>query len=303
MSLMIGIMKKFWGMVKISDDRNHARQTEPGNIERIYDIPYVDDGNKYHLMDVYYPRNTDEKLPVIIDIHGGGWMYATKDLNRIYNLYLAKRGFTVFSISYRLVPDVTVYEQLQDVMSALDFIQKNMDKYPCDKENIMLTGDSAGGMLACYGAALLTSDYLRKVFNTCNPGMKLTAMLLTSPAPFMKNGGMMTVYSRRMWGKDYKIKPGYHLMDLDEIICYADYPPTVMITSSGDILALKQTRKAAALFEAYHIPVKLMNFPKYEGKNLPHVFSVLQPESGAGVEAIEGAVDFYKKYIVKKNNL
>ena len=36
------------------------------------------DGNKYHLLDIYYPENAAEKLPVIIDIHGGGLMYAEK---------------------------------------------------------------------------------------------------------------------------------------------------------------------------------------------------------------------------------
>lgn len=44
------------------------------------DIPYISDGNKYHLLDIYYPENAAEKLPVIIDIHGGGLMYAEKRL-------------------------------------------------------------------------------------------------------------------------------------------------------------------------------------------------------------------------------
>lgn len=300
MSLFMKIAGKFWDFVAIGDAKNYAAQTEPEGIEIICDIPYIDDGNSFHLLDVYYPEKRDGNLPVIIDIHGGGWMYGTKDLNKMYNLNLAKRGFTVFSISYRLVPDVTVYEQLQDVMTALDFIQKHMTEYPCDTDNIMLTGDSAGGMLAAYAAALLSSDYLRSVFNTDNPGMKLTAMLLTSPAPYMKNGGMMTVYSRKMWGSDYKSKPGFALMNLNEIIPFASYPPTIMITSSGDVLALKQTRQAAKLFEDFHVPVKLMDFPRYEGKDLPHVFSVLQPTSNAGNEAIDGAIEFYRDCMERK---
>ncbi|UKI14322.1 MAG: hypothetical protein L6V85_09755 [Clostridiales bacterium] len=38
-----------------------------------------------------------KKLPVIIDIHGGGWMYGDKDLNAPYCEALAKRGFVVVS--------------------------------------------------------------------------------------------------------------------------------------------------------------------------------------------------------------
>ena len=44
------------------------------------------------------------------------------------------------------MPDVNVNEQIKDVMSALKWIGENIDNYPCERENIMLTGDSAGGM-------------------------------------------------------------------------------------------------------------------------------------------------------------
>ena len=71
------------------------------------------------MFDAYYPAENDGKLPVIIDIHGGGWMYADKDLNIFYNQYLASRGFLVFSVSYRLVPSVAVPDQLRALGSRV----------------------------------------------------------------------------------------------------------------------------------------------------------------------------------------
>ena len=59
-------------------------------------------------------------------------------------------------------PDVN--EQIKDVMSALKWIGENIDNYPCDCENIMLTGDSAGGMLASYASVLLQSQELRYIW-------------------------------------------------------------------------------------------------------------------------------------------
>ena len=46
------------------------------------------------------PNNISEndKLPVIIDIHGGGWMYGDKGLNENYCRALADRGYVVFLI-------------------------------------------------------------------------------------------------------------------------------------------------------------------------------------------------------------
>ncbi len=99
MSVFFSISKAFWKTVEKSDAKNIASQTEPEGIKRICDIPYIGDGHPMHLLDVYYPEDAAHALPVIIDIHGGGWMYGSKELNKIYCLNLAKRGFTVFNIS------------------------------------------------------------------------------------------------------------------------------------------------------------------------------------------------------------
>ncbi|MGN0464296.1 MAG: alpha/beta hydrolase, partial [Acutalibacteraceae bacterium] len=187
--VFLKLADKFWKMCEKSDNKLHASQTEPEGIERICDIDYAGDGDRYHLLDVYYPEGTSEKLPVIIDIHGGGWMYGDKDLNKMYCLNLAKRGFVVFNISYRLVPTVTVNEQLQDVALALRWISENMKDYPCVKDEIMLTGDSAGGQLASFSAILMTSSELREIFRAADCGLKLTALALTSPVTDMNVAG------------------------------------------------------------------------------------------------------------------
>ncbi len=302
-NVIIGVMEKFWKIIKKSDDKLHATQTEPEGIKRIYDIPYIDDANRFHLLDVYYPENTSEKLPVIIDIHGGGWMYAEKELNRMYCLNLAKRGFVVFNISYRLVPEVRVGEQLQDVAFALKWIQDNLNNYPCNGENIMLTGDSAGGQLAVYSALIMTSPKLRGIFDTPETNMKLTSLLLTSPVAYMNQNSAMGLYTKKMWGDDYAQKPTAKYMNIDSIIDMGILPPVCLITSSGDFLALKQTRQLYSLLKSRNNPAKLIDFDKFEGKNLPHVFSVLEPESKAGKLAIDSAIRFYRNCISAKTPL
>ncbi len=191
-------------LLRKGDAAKHAVQTPPENIIKVTDIPYVDDGNIFHQLDVYYPDSAAyssqiEELPVIIDIHGGGWMYGDKDLNEYYCLELANRGFIVFNISYRLVPDVTVNEQLQDCALALQWISQHIAEYPANPNNIMLTGDSAGGMLAVYSATLLQSPELRDTFEVVDGGLDIAALTLTSPVAFMKDGGAFSVYTKVMW--------------------------------------------------------------------------------------------------------
>ena len=175
---VVKIMQMVWRFCDSGDKKKHAKQKPPKNIEIIKDINYLDDNNLYHTLDIMYPENIgkNEKLPVIIDIHGGGWMYATKDLNENYCRSLCDRGYVVFNISYRLVPDVHVNEQIKDVMSALKWISENINDYPCDSDNIMLTGDSAGGMLSAYATVLLQSGELRNVFNTVDAKLNINTL-------------------------------------------------------------------------------------------------------------------------------
>ena len=294
---MVRMMEMVWRFCADGDAAVHAEQTPPDDVAEVNNIPYIDDGNIYHRLDVYYPESAGEdgQLPVIIDIHGGGWIYGDKDLNKYYCLELAHRGYVVFNISYRLVPDVTVNEQLQDCMEALSWISQNMAKFPCDGKNIMLTGDSAGGQMAVYSAALLSSPSLRETFEVTDAKMELTALLLTSPVAFMKDGGAFATYTKPMWGADYKEKATYHYMDLNEIIDEAQLPPTYLITSDGDALAHDQTIRAAELLEEKGVKTELVNYGDGEdGEPLQHVFSVLDPFGTDGAAAIDGALAFYQ---------
>lgn len=295
------IMQMVWRFCYYGDKKKHESQTPP-EVDEWCDIAYIDDANRYHRLDVYTKKGNTEKLPVIIDIHGGGWMYGDKELNKYYCQALADRGFTVFNISYRLVPDVTVNEQIQDVFEALKWIQDHLDEYPCDKESIMLTGDSAGGMLASYSAVILQSAELRETFGCVDPAMDVDALLLTSPVPDMK-GGAMSVYSRTLWGKDYKSKATYEYMSLDKIIDYAEnMPPTYLITSSGDSLANGQTHATYELMQEKGIESCIVDYNEkdYDGESLPHVFSVLFPFDTVGSAAIDDAIEFYKSTINNK---
>lgn len=171
-----------------------------------------------------------------------------------------------------------------------------MADYPCDTDKIMLTGDSAGGQLAAYAAVMMKSEKLRRVFGTVDFDMKLSALALTSPVAYMNKCGAMSIYTRQMWG-DYKSNDFGKYMDFDDIADLAPLPPTYLVTSSGDMLGRKTTRRAAEKIRQTGIEYKLHDYPKYEGKDLPHVFAVLRPESKAGAEQIDEMIEFYKQHI------
>lgn len=301
--IIVKIMQVSWKFCDKSDKENHATQTPPENVVKVKDIPYIDDGNPYHKLDVFYPESkiAKEGLPVIIDIHGGGWMYASKDLNEYYCMELASKGYCVFSISYRLVPDVTVYEQIKDCTDALAYINSNMKNYPANKKTVMLTGDSAGGQLALYSTILNNNPDAREIFGTVDTKLNIKCLLLTSPVTYAKSGGWFSIYTKKMWGKDYKTKAAYNYMDLDEIMELANnMPPTYFITSSGDTLAHDQTVNAYNYFADKGYECEIQDFTDLrDGKKLPHVFSVLDPFDEYGQKAIDNALDYYQKSLLK----
>lgn len=77
------IFKLFWKTVERKDARRINSQTTPTEIEQFCDIQYIDDGLWQHRLDVYSKSGKLSHRPVIIDIHGGGWMYGTKEIKII----------------------------------------------------------------------------------------------------------------------------------------------------------------------------------------------------------------------------
>lgn len=289
-SPVVRLMQLLWINTAASDAKNHSTQTPPAGIREINNIPYIDDGSIYHLLDVYYPEAHTGPLPVIIDIHGGGWEYGDKELNKLYCLALAGRGYTVFNISYRLVPDVTVDGQLRDVMAALHWIGEHISEYPCLTDRIILTGDSAGGQLAAYAAVLTKSAELRAVFGTSDTSLTYAALLLTSPVASMNNGGYMALYTKRLWGSDRKKKPCFKYANFKDIVDLAKLPKTYLITSAGDILAHKQTVEMYGMLKDRGTVCHLEDFGGEEGKKLEHVFTVINPYNEIGKNTIDAAL-------------
>lgn len=285
-----------WANTKKMDDKRIATLSWPEGVAESDNHFYCDDGHKYHSLDVYYPENAEGKLPVIVDIHGGGWMYGDKELNKNYCLYLAKRGYVVVNMSYRLYPEINAVEQLSDVAKALIWFKDNIEMFPADKNNICLTGDSAGGMLALYTAMLSKSEKMREIFSVPDFELEFNAVGLTSAMSYMDDGTIISFYTKAMLGKNYKKEKWAPYVNVDALLSLGEMIPTFMVTSSGDFLARSQVLKTAELFEKKGIEMKLMDWEKTDGEDLPHVFPIIYPCKAPSVKTTDEMLDFFKKY-------
>jgi acetyl esterase/lipase len=142
------------------DAKRDEGLTTPEDIIRFNDIPYGLLDAKWQKLDVYRPKDKQGKLPVILSVHGGGWVYGDKDVYQWYCMSLAQRGFAVVNYSYRLAPEYKYPSSFEDTGAVAYWILDHAEKYGFDTEHIFGVGDSAGGhMLSLFAAALTNPSF------------------------------------------------------------------------------------------------------------------------------------------------
>jgi acetyl esterase/lipase len=135
----------------------------PG-VEWIKDLPYAD-GHERHRLDVYRPAVGCAGAPVLLQIHGGGWMLGNKHEQGLPLVYhLAARGWVVVTPNYRLSPKARFPDHLVDCKRALAWVRRNIATYGGDPHFVAVTGGSAGGHLTALMALTANDPRLQPGF-------------------------------------------------------------------------------------------------------------------------------------------
>jgi len=115
-------------------------------------VQYNNDTLPKHLLDIYLPPDAKGKLPLVIFIHGGGWLsndkYADMGYMKKTVAEIVSSGFALASIDYRFSTQAVFPAQMLDCNRAVSYLYDNADKYGIDKNNFAVMGFSAGGHLA-----------------------------------------------------------------------------------------------------------------------------------------------------------
>lgn len=105
-----------------------------------------------------YPGKKDDKLPVIMFIHGGGWIGGSAKKINSFTKLLASNGFVVANIEYSLAPEYQYPVSTIQLVEALNYIYENSDKYKINKDKIFIGGTSAGAHLSSQLGCLISND-------------------------------------------------------------------------------------------------------------------------------------------------
>jgi acetyl esterase/lipase len=163
-------MRGLWGMLALASMATamtvpaQAQSSAYGVTTRT-NIQYAEHDGVKLAGDLYLPKGLD-KAPVLIAVHGGGWQAGSRASYQYWGPFLARNGYAVLAISYRLSkPGAKTYPgAVYDVKAAVQFARANAGQLGIDPDRIGVMGDSAGAHLVALVALggeepLFSSEY------------------------------------------------------------------------------------------------------------------------------------------------
>lgn len=289
---------------------------DPESVDAICDVAYLPDGGyeagqvRGHLLDIYLPHDAvvrnGKTTPVYVDIHGGGFCYGHKELNRNFYTHLAARGFVVVSLNYRPAPQTNLRGQLADVQAALRWLKDHLNDYPAAPDAVFVTGDSAGGALALLTLAIENNPKAAAAFGieqASGIGLKGGALVcgvysLASPSKAADRGiGYET--GKRAMLEDINGPEFFAGMDdadpdfltAGDIVANVDLPPLFLLTSSDDFLQDETLALATALARK-GADFELQDWKTGKGETLGHVFPVCMTWLAESQHVLDSIHDF-----------
>lgn len=225
---------------KKGDDIRDAGLTTPDDIVRYDDIVYG--GNtKWQVLDVYRPKAEEgKKLPVIVSVHGGGWVYGDKERYQYYCMNLAQRGFAVVNFTYRLAPEYKFPAPMEDTNLVFTWLLGHAEEYGFDTEHVFAVGDSAGGHILGLYTSVCTNPKCAKEYSFETPkGFVPTAIALNCGKYEVScNGNFPDEQTKDLMQDFLPEKGSAKELELINVVDYITekYPPTFFMTATADFL-------------------------------------------------------------------
>ena len=276
-----------------SDKKRDAQIPLPEGVTECRNISYGHYG-KDSLLDVYYPTGTTQPLPTIVSIHGGGYVYGSKEIYRRYGMDMARRGFAFVNFNYRLAPKWKFPTPLADTNAVLEWVVRNAHRYHLDPDRIILAGDSAGAQLTSQYAAIYSNPVYASLFQLKLPKVQIRAVGLYCG---LYNMSERAAEPRKGLHLDYL---GKHLSPEDPRFQVLEsirenYPPAFIITGTHDFLR-ENAEPMCRFLNEKGVPAQWKCYGTEDNENTVHVFhvNIRLPEA---IQCNDDAAAFFRQYV------
>lgn len=240
-------------------------------------------------VDIHVPKGdaAEGKFPVLVYLHGGGWIMGSPKTHRRLGFRFAESGFLVVNVHYRMGPENPFPGAFYDCIEAIRWAAAHAGEYGGDASRLAVGGDSAGGNLTAACSAALAD----------HPDIDVKAILLIyavmdfanmNPGAFPLPGGADPVemmvgsyigHDRENLITDWRVSP-IHVVDR--------LPPAHVLCGTADEL-IADAREAAKLLDAAGIDHELAIY-----EDMPHGFVQMEemfPDARTSIEAMVAFLD------------
>lgn len=298
---------EYWDAIDRGNAADYCNGVDPEGFRAEKHIPYLGDYDAEHMLNLYYPSdhvNSEEKLPTVIYIHGGGWMYGSVDVSERYLGYLASQGFAVMGMNYRLLQRTDLAGEIQDVFAAMHWLGKYGPERGFDLGRVLVCGDSAGGHLSILTTCVSLSAELQGIYGVRALPYSISAVSVSSPVTETSSlyiagdkgtetgEGSAKAYLDLMLGNAGKDAPWNGHMSASETVPGLDMPPIYIIDSEMDSLSA-HTGYLQDTLDRCGCTYEKIYWTKDEGIHLLHVFNVSHWEWKESITANKGMLDFF----------
>jgi len=219
-----------------------------------YKIFLYDKNHNLHLD--FYPSTTKGNEPCLIVIHGGSWAAGDSQQLPELNSELAKDGYHVASIGYRLAPNDHYPAPVEDVQQAISFLKENAASLQIDSSQFILLGRSAGGQIALSAAYTLPEKDIKAVICFYGPTDMVWGYENPTSPLVLDSRKVMEDY---LGGTLNNVRDQYMHSSATETVT-THTPPTLLLFAENDPLvsprhgtrlAVKLKEKGVPFFELY----------------------------------------------------
>lgn len=155
-------VRALFSMTTYTDHENLAETKEEVTI--LSDVTYPSQF-KSNKLDILYPTDYKERMPVIFWVHGGAFVAGSKSDVTNYMIMLANEGFVIVNIEYELAPNANYPAQIIQVGEAYQYIENSIDYPFINKDLIYFGGDSAGAHIAAQFITIQTNPNYLNILN------------------------------------------------------------------------------------------------------------------------------------------
>jgi acetyl esterase/lipase len=206
----------------------------------------------------YYPSQIVGKKPCIIVVHGGSWSSGDSKQLPELNSKLARDGYNVTAINYRMAPKYQSPAPVEDVRSALKYLQQHADELNIDPNNFVLLGRSAGAQIALLAAYTLNEASIKGVIDLYGPADMVWGYSIPSNPLIMNSRAVMEAYL----GGSYSMVPKNYAASSPVAFVSKRSVPTLIIHGQNDVLvAYDHSRRLSEKLDADSVKSYWLKLP------------------------------------------